>query len=55
MFKLSIVFDSLDLAGDKAWYLLLHALTVGIDGLAGTIEASFVKELCNDRDRLVAP
>ena len=33
---------------------MLHALTVGIDGLSGTIEAIFVKELCNDRDRLVA-
>ena len=27
-------------------------LIAGFDGLAGTIEASFVKELCNDRDRL---
>ena len=30
-------------------------LTAGFDSLAEAIGASFVKDLCNDRDRLVAP
>ena len=30
-------------------------LIVGFDSLAEAIGASFVKDLCNDRDRLVAP
>ena len=32
---------------------MLHAFIVGFDGLAETIGAIFVKELCDDGDRLV--
>ena len=54
MFEISIILNSLDLAGDKAC-VSCFTLIDGFDGLAGTIEASFVKALCTDRDRLVAP
>ena len=33
---------------------MLHAFVVGLDGLAETIGATFVKEFCNDGDGLVS-